>query len=333
MPTEVVKTIRSAGGDYTSLSAWTAAEQRDLVVLGEIAVAELYNDWVGDGLEDRWLPGALFASSADCYCVLRAANGHRHTGTRGTGARFWKSGNFQAPIDLSPYGRVSGVEIKYAGSPIAVAMREFSQIDSCIISSTYGLVNTNQKSYTRIFNNLCIRDGTSTSSGIITGNFAGNTLVYNNVFDIGSALGNTLELYNAASNIVRNNVFIGGGPETVAITTTVFENNATSKSSAESAISGTTGAIFDVPDTDFVDAANNDFHLSATSGLRGQGVNLYSDFQHDIDGDEWPNAGAWDIGFDHYVVAGPTYNVTLSSPTATVTSSTTATVGCTVTYT
>ena len=42
MATTVVHTIKASGGDYTSLSAWEAAQQRDLVALDEIEVAECY---------------------------------------------------------------------------------------------------------------------------------------------------------------------------------------------------------------------------------------------------------------------------------------------------
>jgi hypothetical protein len=42
MATTVIHTIKPSGGDYTSLSAWEAAQQRDLVALDEIAVAECY---------------------------------------------------------------------------------------------------------------------------------------------------------------------------------------------------------------------------------------------------------------------------------------------------
>jgi len=37
------KTIKSSGGDYTSLTAWEAGEQADLVALDRVAVAECYD--------------------------------------------------------------------------------------------------------------------------------------------------------------------------------------------------------------------------------------------------------------------------------------------------
>ena len=42
MATTIVHTIKASGGDYTSLSAWEAAQQRDLVAADEIEVAECY---------------------------------------------------------------------------------------------------------------------------------------------------------------------------------------------------------------------------------------------------------------------------------------------------
>lgn len=43
MPTTVTKTVKSSGGDYTSLSAWEAGEQADLVALDQIRQAECYS--------------------------------------------------------------------------------------------------------------------------------------------------------------------------------------------------------------------------------------------------------------------------------------------------
>lgn len=64
----------------------------------------------------------------------------------------------------------------------------------------------------------------------------------------------------------------------------------------------------------FVDAAARDYHLAATdTAAIGSGVNLYSQFTGDIDGDNTrPVSGAWDIGADQRVVAvtgrGPLMN-------------------------
>src|SRR5688572_23190266 len=41
MATTITRTVAASGGDYTSLSAWEAAEQGDLVALDEIHEAEV----------------------------------------------------------------------------------------------------------------------------------------------------------------------------------------------------------------------------------------------------------------------------------------------------
>src|SRR3990170_1219772 len=43
MATTVTKTIKSSGGDYTSLSAWEAGQQGNLVTADQIQVAECYS--------------------------------------------------------------------------------------------------------------------------------------------------------------------------------------------------------------------------------------------------------------------------------------------------
>lgn len=91
MATEVVRTIRATGGDYSTYSGWVAGEARDLVSLDEIAVAEIYHDWPA-GLSENSPSGISntnFTTDADHPVILRAAAGHRHNGTMMDG-----SGNY-----------------------------------------------------------------------------------------------------------------------------------------------------------------------------------------------------------------------------------------------
>lgn len=75
MPTTVTKTVKSAGGDYTTLSGWEAGEQLDLVSNDKILQAECYaltdttefaiNGWTTD---------------ATRYIRIYVANGEGHSG-------------------------------------------------------------------------------------------------------------------------------------------------------------------------------------------------------------------------------------------------------------
>lgn len=61
------------------------------------------------------------------------------------------------------------------------------------------------------------------------------------------------------------------------------------------------GTITNITSAEFLDAANDDYHLAAGSQLIGAGADLSAYFTDDIDGD---TRSSWDIGFDEYVAAG-----------------------------
>lgn len=121
-------------------------------------------------------------------------------------------------------------------------------------------------------------------------------------YSIGSSAGHYVTIKNS---IAYNNTTNYTGQFGAAST-----NNAASDG-ATNTPPGSSPYTSDVVSADFVDAANDDFHLSSGSGLRGQGANLYSSFTTDIDGDTWPSSGAWDIGFDYFTGgAGAAYDET-----------------------
>ncbi len=72
-----------AGGDYTSLVSWEAAEGGDLVSIGKVAIAECYNDWAG-GLAENLI---IMGNTTDAYHYLEVTvpASERNNGTPGTG--------------------------------------------------------------------------------------------------------------------------------------------------------------------------------------------------------------------------------------------------------
>lgn len=307
MPTEVISTIRASGGDYTTLSAWEAGEQRNLVTADEIAVAVCYNDWPS-GLNDN-VTVAGWTTDATRYVKITVAEGHRHNGTpesgfwitRTTGAQVVRSGQTGTVIEwVDAFNNNTSVTDGRAFYLTAVGT-----VRNCIARSAYTGGNTL---------NFCL-DAASTSSDFISCLAMGG---YNGVRNSGRILncvvtGATVGVVRLPALVVKNTVSYnnttnwGSGSYDAG-----SSNNATSSATddtpnANSGITGVTSAAF-------VDAANNDFHLASGSVLRGAGVNLYSDFQTDVDGDTWPSSGAWDIGFDYYVAAGG--SLTIDSITA-----------------
>ncbi len=177
----------------------------------------------------------------------------------------------------------------------------------------------------------CIAKNATAANGAYVFNVPGATLVqclaHASAFGFGSTLGAPAALYNCmAANCSDHGFYVGGGGVIakncvayncgVGYRTSGF-SEANSSNNATSAVLGTylpgTNGVSGITSADFVNAAGKDFHLSAGSVLRGAGVNLYSNFTTDIDGDTWPSSGAWDIGFDYYVAAG---SLTINSITA-----------------
>jgi hypothetical protein len=80
--TESIKYIKPSGqgGDYTSLSAWEAGEQADLVSLDRIAVAECSGDWSATVDDDFFQIGGWTTDSTR-YIKIRTDSANLHAGT------------------------------------------------------------------------------------------------------------------------------------------------------------------------------------------------------------------------------------------------------------
>ena len=78
MVTEVIKTVRASGGDYTTLSAAIAGEARDLVAADESCTIECYNDWP-NGLDDQ-VNVSGFTTDADHCVKITSPISQRHHG-------------------------------------------------------------------------------------------------------------------------------------------------------------------------------------------------------------------------------------------------------------
>lgn len=302
MATEVISTIRSSGGDYTSLSSWEAGEQRNLVSANEIEVAECYNDWPS-GLNNTVVVSGWTTDSTH-YVVIRPASGNGHNGTPGTGFFVSQSG---ARLSMSQaYTVVTGIEVRNTGANDGLQLNA-----------------TGAKCF-----NVLAKAANSAKAAIALDN---GTAICCYAFDSGYGyyIGNNCFVYNSIATNCTTRGFWSGAATGVATNCVAYAcatnwvgtwgasstNNATSSASDDAPGSS---SVTGVSSSDFANAAGNDFHLSSGSVLRGAGTNLYSTFTTDIDGDTWPSSGAWDIGFDYYVASSslPTLtNITLSNIT------------------
>ena len=312
MATEVIKTIRASGGDYTTLSAWEAALPASLVTADEQHTAVCYNDWPS-GLAD---PVVIAGSVVDAtrFIKITVAEGHRHDGT-GNHTGFYLKGNkgansgfFQNTVS---YTQVEWLDVEHTRNSnyarAIYSLAPYGSAKNCIgkvQNSTNNTIeciswasNSNTESTWPLVVNCVALNG---YCGFRDGNDAARLRAkyYNcTAANCNTGFPGHATIPGTAINCVAHDCTTGFTTGWQAAS----GYNAASDTTATTLFSNSVSGIVDA---DFVDATGGDFHLASGSALIGVGTNLYSLFTDDIDGDIRPSSGAWDIGFDYYVASG-----------------------------
>ena len=324
---DVVKTIRASGGDYSLLSAWEADIPADLVAVDESWIAECYNDWP-DGLLDKVTIANITTSQTNSI-VITSPPSERHDGTPGAGFRVINSSpptNVDGTIVVNvPYVTVEYLEVinnnddTVEPNQYAISLEINSGSGSVLVShcifnnsvdSTNSIANRSVNPNISLFIFCCIGADTNLAVYGSIGLSESNISYYNCaalISDAGASgfrgtRGNTAAIYE-----VYNNIAIGDGPDYITDTNDrQSSNNSTSKSTLDPSY----GDVVNVGSADFVDLANRNLRLAAGSQLIGAGLNLIeagilTSPQYDLDGNQWPDTGPWDIGPYMYADSEP----------------------------
>lgn len=314
MATEIVKTIRASGGDYTTLSAWEAALPASLVTVDEQHTAVCYNDWPS-GLNDA-LQITGSATDAWRYIKITVAEGHRHNGVPKSG--FFIEGTRAvngAMLEALPnYTVLEWLDVEHLrnsyNSHGIVVTGSYSTIRNCLAAAVYagatnsatdisaGSTSNTEATWTIVTN--CFAYGSAYYGIVNKGDLSRQRAKYLNCTVVG---GHTVGMLSHASVPGRTINCVAYG-NTTDFSGTGWHASSVNNASSDSSASVFTGGVTGIVDADFVDATGGDYHLASGSALIGVGSNLYSRFTDDIDGDIRPSSGAWDIGFDHYVATG-----------------------------
>ena len=302
MPTTVVKTIRASGGDYTTLSAWEAANQGDLVAADEVRVAECYNDWPSGLIDAVNIDGST--TDATRYMAITVAAGHRHTGKPDTGFRIVRSSAYSAVIIFGdPSCRASWLDVRNTGAG-GTAIRQNGTNGSNSRASRCIARTTGTAAYVSGFATLayayqCLAIGAPVGfSG--TGTYGTFDMV--GCVASGCATGYLLDSPGTTGKRVANCVAYNCTTNYTGTFDAALSGNNASSSGTMPGSSNLSG----IGASDFVDAAGHDYHLAGGSALIGMGANLYTLITEDVDGDARPSSGAWDIGLDQVVGGGGT---------------------------
>jgi hypothetical protein len=260
------------GRDFTSLVAWEAYTDINLVTAKKGEVLECYDD--ADSFDDYVvLAGAT--TNASYFRVIKPADGEGHDGTFNNGVKFSGTGIWK-------------IDENYDGI-----------YDLIIESSSTSFVFDNDGDYLKIVGMLV--DGTTTSNNqfMTRGQYCNliNCIAINGA-DRADGFHNETSVTNVYYNCNAINCGRDGFVDATCVNCISYGNV------GNDWVNGTQTTCLDSGDTvNFVDADGGDFHLTETNpDARGNGTDLSADptyaFDDDIDGDT--RTGDWDRGFDQY---------------------------------
>lgn len=310
MATTVTKTIKSSGGDYTSLSAWEAANQGDLVAADEVRQAECY------AFEDTTAV-TIDGSTVDSTRYMRvfAAAGAEAQMPWNTSTSYRLRVLNTALNIQDDYVRVERIQVEFTSNA----------------SGNRYAVQVNGVNGVRLIGVLARNAGADANNVVfsLTGISSGNTVYAINCVAIGAANGDNgfqffptgtgaALLYNCTAVNCATGFYNASSPGAIAKNCLSYGNvtadfgdggggwaagtefNASEDATAPGTSSRTSQTFT------FVNTAGGDYHLdSGDGGAKDFGKDLSADaafpFSDDFDG--VARSGSWDIGADEIVSA------------------------------
>ena len=305
MATINTRTIKPSGGDYTSLAAWEAGRQGQLVTDNRCEIAECY------AMSDTG--GLLFGgwtTDATHWIKVIVAAGEGHSGIWDA-SKYNLSGTGTAHTITTANGwlTLDGLQANITGGYYGIypLNAEKDIVSNCIIKGTAsesrirGIYITGSENI-YIYNTIVY--GITTQSGDSRCIFmlgSGTAYIYNTTL-IGSPYG----ILHSNGTVIAKNVYAGGQG------TSCFSGTITKITCGSSDATGSEGLQNISVNTDqFINVTpgSEDFHLAAASALKDVGTDTSGDpapmdFTTDIDGET--RSGSWDIGADEVVDTGAT---------------------------
>lgn len=306
MATIVYSSLSVGGGhgvtNYTTIAAWWAAVPADFQSADEFHILQFYNDFTSNELFE----GTLIFLDKNCDATrtwrIEPAPGEEHS-------LVFKStltiGNDTAALLIEnrcPYSELRGLQIqeKDGASNFSEAITSFLgstliwTMQDCIVF-TIATKKTLLKHVGNISVYKCVF---ATASGGFesSDDSTATAKFYNCVFDLTDS---GVVLRTGSPLVLENNYFSGLSVASIRDRTTTWtgisgSNNATEDTQATA--SGTGTIVNLTPASAFVDAANDDYHITTGSTLYEEGIDKSSLYTTDAEGDDWNTV--WSIGVD-----------------------------------
>ena len=305
MPVTVTKTIKSSGGDYTSLSAWEAANQGDLVTADEIRQAECYafTDTTACVIDGS-------TTDATRYLRVYTPSAERHAGVFDSSKYNITLGtDFVRPLRvLDDFVRIEGLQLHQSGTGVnAYGAMEATgpatsdiRVEACILrSSTSSTHDSNGATMSHGGGSLTIRNTVIVGgrNGVYT-TFSASapTLVAQNCTIVASL---NYGSFRGSGTPAYTNCYNGG--HTTDSYSGAFTATTCAHSSATVYTGSTASVAYSTANFTSVTAGSENLHLVTGSALIDVGTDLSGTFTVDIDGAT--RSGTWDIGADEFASA------------------------------
>lgn len=301
---DTIKTVKSSGGDYSSLSAWEAGQQKSISA-GDTEQAECYSF-----VDTTYVIIDGWTTVATGYIRVYTPTAERHNGTAGAGYRLNVATDFRnCIVCYEEFARFEGLSFSqgvsvgsptcfynFPGSATSDVRLEQSIVTNC--TSTYWAIY-NGSGVLKVGNCAILH---SAGGGIQTvwDNAAPTTHIHN--CSLGNVAGVGISRSSGTVNAKNCYVSSAGSEYSGTVTRTTCAH------ASATVFSGSTASIaFDTGNFVNVTSGSSDLHLAsgASSTLKTGGTDLSADanypFSTDIDGD---TRSDWGIGADEYVAAG-----------------------------
>lgn len=264
---DVIRSIRSSGGDYTNLHDLLTTEQTDLVAAGDNLVIEVYDDFSGVlDASVRMNNYPSFNTDASNRIIIRAPVSERHNGQLLSGATISTNNAYEPPFRAdSQVVEIEWMIIHQRNSNAVTGAVGGAILRNClVINESSGQIATFEYAYNTKFVRA---DNGTDGEAVKASNFTPIRLDYctviNGYLNAPTAGGdielNSTAIYNPNGAAIRN---IDGRPEIIA----------------DSAFSGATAygtnATTGVVPADFTDFANGDYTAATGGNIDGIGVDF-----------------------------------------------------------
>lgn len=318
MPTTVTYTIDTGGtGDYTSLSAWEAAQQQNLVTNDRLMQVRVKAS--GGTADTTACDINGWTTDSTRYIDIAPATGQEHAGVWNTGIyRMSVASGGWALINRQNYTRTRGIQAEYSGVS-GVTFYLFSttlSLDGCLIERCIGrytgsvgtgiAVQRSSGAGTVLIRNNLLIDTGGDMRGVSAGDgatFAGTANADNNTLIRTTGTGARQGLYqNTGTLVARNNIVQGFQEAYNGTFAAGTDYNATNLNETPG-----TGSNNLVSQTfSFVDSGAGNYRLTAALA----GVDLSGTFTDDIIGTVRPQGAEFDIGcFEKLAAGSPWYAI------------------------